>query len=319
MSQKLTRTINLPKAPASFTDEQKRYMDDFARSLIGQFRDMFDLLGEDAGSLEKHMGDVTAHKMSEGNTASVGVIRTAEGKIRFTSADGTEETDDYGVSAGYVSPALEHIGLSEGIHGATATPTADRIVVFSSGGRLKGASPTEDNDLITKEYYATNTQKSEVPVAGKIAIFNGAGRLQSKYPVSGEDAATYEFVVNAVQNSLARLVFRAKIWDACAAGGRIPLRLLEDSNEIFGTTDSSFTLNPGLYLVSVRVSITGAGVYLRTELGNRVWSLPNSGTGVMRIGTTTALYVSCTSDIPSIAYAVVNNEAIPTGIDIVSL
>ena len=152
MSQKLSRTINLPKAPASFSDDQKRYMDDFARSLIGHFRDMFDLLGEDAGAMEKHLGDKTAHFMDEGNVAGVGVLRGTDGKIRFASADGTEESDDYGITAGYVSPALEHIGYTTGIHGATSVPTEGKIAMYTTGGRIKASAPTEPSDLTTKEF-----------------------------------------------------------------------------------------------------------------------------------------------------------------------
>ena len=153
MSQKLSRTINLPKAPASFTDEQRRYFDDIARSLTDQFRDMFDLLGEDSGSLEKHLGDTTAHKMSAGNVAGVGVIRGADGKVRFVSADGTESADDYGVTYGYVSPMVSHVtDSSAGVHGSTVTPTAGRIPLYGPDGRLKGASPVDSNDLATKSF-----------------------------------------------------------------------------------------------------------------------------------------------------------------------
>ena len=206
MSQKLSRTINLPKAPASFTDEQRRYFDDIARSLTDQFRDIFDLLGEDSGSLEKHLGDTTAHKMSAGDIAGVGVIRGADGKVRFVSADGTEPADDYGVTYGYVSPMLAHVTeLSAGVHGSTVTPTAGRIPLYGPDGRLKGSSPVDSNDLATKSF--VDAAKAEAIAAAADGVGLVADAVFPSYATRTPFAKATDYTASSNGYIYARIKF----------------------------------------------------------------------------------------------------------------
>lgn len=256
MSQKLSRTINLPKAPASFTDEQRRYFDDIARSLTDQFRDLFDLLGEDAGSLEKHMGDVTAHKMSEGNVASVGVIRSAEGKVRFTGSDGTELTDDYGVTFGAVSPAIQHIiDKTLGVHGSTASPAEGKIAAYSGGGRLKGAAPVDDDDLVPKSTMDEATASSDTPLSGRLAKYAAGGKLRSAAPDSGNDVVNYDFLHSVVGNAIAPTRFVLKDGVATAAGNSIAFNTIiqPEGMDRYNSKYNTLFLTAGIWLIIVRL------------------------------------------------------------------
>ena len=252
MSQKLTRTINLPRPPASFDPEVRRFFDDYSRAITAQFQDAFDLFGDGDVSLEAHTGNITyAHGATESPSPAMIARRTGEGKLRFVGADGSESSEDYGVTWGSVAQMNAHMTQTKTVHGCTTTPLAGHIPAFTPEATLRTSAPIDNSDCVPKSYVAA----SDTPSAGKYAKFNTNGRLQTEYPVSGKDAASYEFVVNAIDNNLTRLICRAKIYDAAAADTAITLREQEDASGI--VTTPNITLPSGLYLVTIRLYEAG--------------------------------------------------------------
>ena len=250
--QRLSRTINLPRIPASFTPEQRAYFDDFARAITEHMRDTYDCLGVSNTSLKAHEGTNDAHGMAEAPTPGVGIIRTDEGKARVVPPDDLDG-DDYVATIGSVRSFASHVDdTSEGVHGSSASPSAGCIAMYSSEGRLKGANPVDSNDCVTKSYYDTNTQRSVSPDSGKLAVFNANNRLQSSYPASGEDVATYEFIVNAIGGVFDRLVFRTSGYPAASAGSGLLLYSVEDGTGQYDEANGLIELPAGLYLCIMR-------------------------------------------------------------------
>ena len=153
MSKYVVRNFNPPTPPVSFDPEQRRYFDDLTRSLNEHLRNVFDALGVSENSLSTHMGKADAHGMTEAANPAVGAIRTNEGKMKFVSADGTEEdVSELGVTYGTVSSAIDHVGQTGSEpHGATDASTPNSVMCRDAYSRTKVADPSAALDAVNKQ------------------------------------------------------------------------------------------------------------------------------------------------------------------------
>lgn len=114
------------------------------------------------------------------------------------------ESDDIAIKSTVdtVSSSLSnHAGLSSA-HNSAVTPTANRIAMFGTGGRIKSNPPVDENDCVrkvdlTEVSDAFNTHEGSVvahaststPISERIAAYDRNGKLSSFTPIEDTHVA----------------------------------------------------------------------------------------------------------------------------------
>jgi len=106
----------------------------------------------------------------------------------------------YDAPATTLAAAKSHIDATSGIHGATSSATANRLIIRDSAGRAKVAAPSEPDDIARKDTVDAHANATSVhgatssATANRIVIRDANGRAQFADPVNAQDAATKAWV-----------------------------------------------------------------------------------------------------------------------------
>jgi parallel beta-helix repeat protein len=91
-------------------------------------------------------------------------------------------------------------------HGATATPTASRIAMYDSSGRLSsGAAPTSDNHVVRKVDFDSHINSNSAhsatatPTASRIAMYDSGKRLSSGAAPSNDNHVIRKVDIDNIQ------------------------------------------------------------------------------------------------------------------------
>ena len=93
-----------------------------------------------------------------------------------------------------------HMDATSGIHGATSSATANRIIIRDSAGRAKVAAPSASDDIARKDTVDAHANATTVhgatssATANRIIIRNSAGRAKVAAPSASDDIARKDTV-----------------------------------------------------------------------------------------------------------------------------
>ena len=114
----------------------------------------------------------------------------------------------YNAPATTLAAAKSHIDATSGIHRATSSVTANRLIIRDSNGRASVADPTSSSHIATKGYVdgTVNSHANATSVHGatssatanRIIIRDSAGRAKVAAPSSASDIATKGYVDSLV-------------------------------------------------------------------------------------------------------------------------
>jgi len=96
----------------------------------------------------------------------------------------------YDAPATTLAATKSHMDATSGIHGATSSATANRLIIRDSNGRAKVAPPQADDDIATKKYVDDRVGTAVVVLTGTIShggtlpIPSGFTEQQCKFFVS---------------------------------------------------------------------------------------------------------------------------------------
>lgn len=146
--------------------------------------------GEVQANLDKHINNKSnPHEVS---LAQLGVTATATelnkldgftgsaSKLNFTNnltSDAQAQINSKVASSAYNS----HVNAVTGVHGATSSPTANRIAIRDGSGRMQVASPSAGNDATNKIYVDTT-------------IMQGLTIVKRKFTTAQKESELYNFI-----------------------------------------------------------------------------------------------------------------------------
>src|SRR5690606_9402015 len=112
----------------------------------------------------------------------------------------TGATNWYDAPATTLAAAKSHIDATSGIHGATSSATANRLVIRDSAGRAQFATPSAAADAATKGYADRHANATSVhgatssATANRLIIRDSNGRASVADPTSASHIATKGYV-----------------------------------------------------------------------------------------------------------------------------
>ena len=119
----------------------------------------------------------------------------------------TGESNWYDSPATTLAATKSHIDATSGIHGATSSATANRIIIRDSAGRAKVAAPSASDDIARKDTVDAHANATSVhgatssATANRIIIRDSAGRAKVAAPSASDDIAR-KAEVDAVSSAL---------------------------------------------------------------------------------------------------------------------
>lgn len=117
----------------------------------------------------------------------------------------TGTTNWYDAPATTLAAAKSHIDATSGIHGATSSATANRIIIRDSAGRAKVAPPQAGDDIARKDTVDAHANATSVhgatssATANRLVARDANGRAKFASPASAGDAVIFPVPVTALK------------------------------------------------------------------------------------------------------------------------
>jgi RNase P/RNase MRP subunit p29 len=150
-----SRTLDPSQAPSGNSGPLRQVLDWFANRLkvITGAANWYDAPATTLAATKSHI-DATSgiHGATSSATANRIIIRDSAGRAKVAAPSASDDIARKAEVDAVSSTLNTHIAATSGIHGATSSATANRLIIRDSNGRASVANPTSASHIATKNY-----------------------------------------------------------------------------------------------------------------------------------------------------------------------